>query len=320
MYKHGSAPTLLGKRMAWPLVALCALVVTLGVASAAHAETATLGRIGVNNPKNTCTNCHYLQVKSSPEAGYVVPPGEWTITSWSGMGGEKAGLVRFDIYRPTGVAGQYAVLSQSEWETVPAATVSTFPIAIAVQGGDVLGLATGPSGYPALIQTKDEGDLLGGLIGAPPSLGELVGNGTAREVNTSGGSELNVAVTLERPDPLPIEAPAPAAPVTTTPAAQVANGHFTLGKQWHKRGSAVVGQTITVSGPGTLSIGGKGIGSRQIAAPAAGPIAVAFTPQGGLLGSLIRHGKAKGTAQIAFTPTGGSPATRTETVHFRLAR
>jgi hypothetical protein len=120
-----------------------------------------------------------------------------------------------------------------------------------------------------------------------------------------------VAATITRPDPF-VETPVPAAAPAPVPASA-----FSLGKQLHKRGSKVVSQTVTVSGPGTLSIAGKGIAPRQVSAAKAGPITVRFAPKGGLLGALARDGKAKGTAQIVFTATGGAPATRTETIHFR---
>ena len=77
-------------------------------------------------------------------------------------------------------------------------------------------------------------------------------------------------------------------------------------------------QTVTVAGPGTLSVAGKGIAPRQVTATKAGPLTLRFAPQGGLLGSLAKQGKARGTAQIVFTANGGTPATRTETVRFRI--
>lgn len=318
MFMLGSARKCRRRRTIWPAAALGALVLVLGIAPAARAETVSLGRLGVTNPKNTCTKCHYLQVASSAAAGYVVPPGEWTLSAWSGEGGEVDGLVRFDVYRPTGVAGQYQVLSQSEWETVPAATVSTFPASVPVRGGDVIGLATGPSGYPALIQTGDEADVNGSLIGTPAP-GELVGSGTAREVNTSGQRELNVEATITRPDPLAIETPTlPAA--ASAPAASATSAGFTLGKQRHRHGSAIVRQTVTLTGPGTLTVAGKGLAPRRVVVSKAGAVDVAFAPRGGLLGSLTRHGKATGTARIVFTPSAGAPASRTEAVRFRLAR
>lgn len=313
MYKHGSAPAIRGRRTIWLLATLCALAAGLGAATTARAETLALGRLGATNPKSYCTFCHFLQVKTSPAQDYVVPPGEWTLTSWSGQGGEKEGTAEFDIYRPTGVEGQYTVLFQSDMQLFQPLTVGTFPLAVPVRGGDVIGLSTG-GGYPAVIETATEENVLGGIIGSP-LVGQTVGAGTALPLNTTNGRQLNVAATILRPDPLPIEdAAAPAAPVPVPAPAST----FSLGKQLRKRGSNVVSQTITVSGPGTLSLTGKGIAPRQVTAAKAGPITVRFTPQGGLLGSLTKRGKAQGTAQIVFTANGGTPATRTETVRFRI--
>jgi hypothetical protein len=242
-----------------------------------------------------------------------VPPGEWTLTSWSGQGGKFSGQVRLDVYRPTGLEGQYTVLAQSEMETVPAATLATYPAAIPVREGDLISLSTGQAGYPGLISTGDEGDLLGGLVGSPEP-GQAIGNGTALQISSSHRKTLNIAATVSRPDPLPLAeetAPAPSAAPAPTPSST-----FSLGKQHHEHGQVAVSQTITVAGPGTLSVAGKGIAPRQVTVTKAGPITVRLTPRGSLLGSLTRHGKAKGTAQIVFTANGGTPATRTETVHF----
>lgn len=315
MYKHGSATKGQGSRSIWALGALCALAICLGAASSAKAETVTLGQLGTPNLDAACGNCHYLQLKSAQPGGYTVPPGEWTLNSWSGQGGKFSGQVRLDVYRPTGLEGQYTVLAQSELETVPAATFATYPAAIPVQEGDLISLSTGQAGYPGLIPTGDERDLLGGLIGAPEP-GQTVGNGTALQISSSHQKTLNIAATISRPDPLPLEEAA--APGPAPAAMPVPNSTFSLGKQHHKHGRVAVSQTITVAGPGTLSVAGKGIAPLQVTATKAGPIAVRFTPQGGLLGSLGRHGKAKGTAQIVFTANGGTSATRTETVRFRI--
>jgi hypothetical protein len=324
MYKHGSAPTPRGKRITWPLAAICALVVLFGAAPAARSETVTLGHLAVTNPKNGCTSCHFLQVASDPATAYVVPAGQWTISSWSGLGGEKVGVVRLDVYRPTTFEGQYEPIAKSEYESVPAGTESTFPVAIAVQGGDMIGLSTGADGYPPLIDMYDEADTTGSVIGSP-SLFQPVGNGTGFPVNTSNGRNLNIEVTLTRPDPVPVISapgpePAPTCVVSPAACAPVPAGHLKLGKQRHKHGSAIVTQKITLSAPGTVAISGKGIAPRHVRIATAGPITVGFAPKGGLLGALAKHGKAKGTAQIVFTPTGGTAATRTETVRFRLAR
>jgi hypothetical protein len=310
MYKHGSAPAIRGKRTIWMLAALCALAAGLGMATTARAETLTLGRLGATNPKGFCTFCHMFQVKTSPAQSYVVPAGEWTVTSWSGQAGEKEATAEFNIYRPTGVAGQYVSIFQSDLGLFQPSAVGTFPLAVPVKGGDVIGLTTG-TGYPPVIQTVTEENVLGGYSGSV-LVGEMVGAGTAFPLNETNGRQLNVAATISRPDPLPLEeaAPAPTCGGAAAPCAPPLVSRFTLGKQLHKRGSKVVSQTITVTAPGTLSIAGKGIARRQVTATQAGSVTVKLAPTGGLRGSLTRHGKAKGPAQITFT----------ETVRFRLAR
>jgi hypothetical protein len=82
--------------------------------------------------------------------------------------------------------------------------------------------------------------------------------------------------------------------------------------------------TVVVPGPGTLTLGGKGIvnrrpGSRARAAASkavsvAGNVKLLIKAKGKARRKLGRTGKAKVKAKVTYTPTGGAPNTLTKTV------
>lgn len=316
------------RRLLSALAAACALTAWFTAPASAGAETLSLGRLALPTAVGGCTNCHFLQMKTaSPGAGYVVPAGEWKLDSWSGQGGEKGGPVELRIYRPTAVPGRYKIIAESLMVTVPPATVATFGAAIPVEGGDILGLSTGAGGYPVTIYTGNEGDIEGSILGAP-AVGQEVGGGTGFDINPPNGRVLNLAATISRPDPPavppsepPATTPGPATtgPTTPAPVAPPSNA-FSLGEQHRRHGTAAVDQTVTLPGPGTLSIGGKGIVARQVGVTGAGTLSVRLSPGPALHAVLAHRARAQGKAQIAFAPTGGTAATQTETVTFRRAR
>ncbi|MBS1892345.1 MAG: hypothetical protein JST59_13695 [Actinobacteria bacterium] len=314
------------RRLLSALAAACALAAWFTAPASAGAETLHLGRLALPTAVGGCTNCHFLQMETaSAGAGYVVPAGKWTLDSWSGQGGEKGGPVELRIYRPTAVPGRYKIVAESLMVTVPPATVATFGAAIPVEGGDILGLSTGAGGYPVTIYTADEGDIEGSILGAP-ALGQEVGGGTGFDINPPNGRVLNLAATISRPDPPvappsePATTPGPATTGSTTPApvAPPSNA-FSLGAQHRRHGSEAVDQTVTLPGPGTLSVGGKGIVAHQVGVAGAGTLSVRLSPGPALRDVLGHRARAQGKARIAFTPTGGTTATQSETVTFRRA-
>lgn len=164
-------------------------------ASAGAATTVSLGRLVPKSaPTGGCASCTDLQLASSTGAGYEVPPGSWTLTSWSGEGGASGGLVALRVFRPTGVPGVFAIVATSAMESVGAEAVVSFPVAIEVRPGDLIGILTGASGSYPNLAAGSPGDKAGYVIGGP-STGQTVGPGTPYPY---GETEryVNVAATL----------------------------------------------------------------------------------------------------------------------------
>jgi hypothetical protein len=116
------------------LVAVLAIIAVL--AATAVAATSTIGSLPAGSP-TTCPNNDVIELGN---ASYVVPSGNWTLTSWStrggGVGGGNTDLV---IYRHT-TGTQYSVVGISNGSPGPAPGVlATHAASIAVRGGDILG-------------------------------------------------------------------------------------------------------------------------------------------------------------------------------------
>lgn len=189
-----------GRRLVTVLLALIGLSLALVVAPAAQAETVTIGSLGPATEEGACTECATFQTAVAPgSTGYEVPPGQWTISSWSGQGGLYGGTAVLEVFRPTGLSGQYRLIAKSAPQTVPATTIGTAPAAIPVEGGDLLGLETGADGaYPFLYGPVAEADVTTGVIGAP-QVGQIVGPGGALKTVSSSQYRLNVAAQLTQP-------------------------------------------------------------------------------------------------------------------------
>ncbi|MBS1894538.1 MAG: hypothetical protein JST59_24820 [Actinobacteria bacterium] len=201
------------------LLAMFGFSLALIVAPAAEAETISIGEVAPAGINGGCFSCISFQLQNAPgTTSYSVPPGQWTLESWSGQGGLKEGTVRLEIFRPAAEPGQYELAAQSPFETVPAATLSTFPVSIPVQGGDVIGIMTGVgSYYPPSALSPDLNDIDLGVSGYP-LVGDSVGPGTAHATSTFGARRVNVAATLSRPDltPPPTSSPGPSPSLVQT--------------------------------------------------------------------------------------------------------
>ena len=84
-----------------------------------------------------------------------------------------------------------------------------------------------------------------------------------------------------------------------------------------RRGKAIL--PVTVPGPGTLKLRGKGVKPRSAGGAVAvtsqkvkkaGKVKLAVRPKGGVSGRLARTGKAGTKVKITFSPTGGVPRTK----------
>jgi hypothetical protein len=176
---------------------------TLLAISPAGAVTATIGEPA---PPGTfagggCSGCTSFQVRTAATSpSYMVPPGQWTITSWSFRGGTSPGVAQLRVFRASG-SNQYRFIAQSANESAQADAVPTFATSIPVQGRDVIGLRTAGSGEVAGIYSTGPGDAIWAAIGADPMVGQTIGTGGDIGHMEGPNLRVNVAATLEQPDP-----------------------------------------------------------------------------------------------------------------------
>ncbi len=111
-------------------------------------------------------------------------------------GGEAGGTVKLRVFRPTPTPGKLTIVAESAYETVGPGISASFPVRIAVQPGDVLGLETGssPDSYPTVVAGAS-GDLESGVSGGP-ALGQTVGPGGEYSYFTNSERLANIAATL----------------------------------------------------------------------------------------------------------------------------
>jgi hypothetical protein len=219
----------------------------------------------------------------------VVPPYGARITSWSTNASESGGMAQLytlKVLRKVGPA-TYVVVAHDGPRTLIEAALNEFPVDIAVQPGDIIGLhwhvASFSSSACEFIPTipddyvERSGDLGDG------SSGDFIPHG--------GPYRLNVSAVVKP------------------------SSAFTLGKAKDnkRRGTATI--AATVPGPGVLLVSGKGVKSATAAAGSmtvTGPGTVMLTvkPVGKSKKRLGSTGKAKVNPTISYTPTGGDPSSQ----------
>ena len=114
---------------------LVVVVFAMVLAAEASAATVTIGQTF-----STTTECgDGYGIQTSP-AAYMVPAGNWNVTSWSTDASAAGGSMSLMVFRPT-TAGSYTVVGESPVESLTASSLNTFTLAspIAVQGGDLVG-------------------------------------------------------------------------------------------------------------------------------------------------------------------------------------
>lgn len=165
-----------------------AIVVTLADAACAL----TLGAVAPPG-LGGCGNCNVFQRQDGSGPSYRVPAGKWTITSWSAQGGgSESGKARLRVYRRTQV-GQFKVVQQSRRKVVPANGSPSFPVSLAVRGGDRIGIETVRnlvSAYGVSNGAKTA------TVPCSVVRGQLVGAGTSCALGKLGNEQVNVAVEL----------------------------------------------------------------------------------------------------------------------------
>jgi hypothetical protein len=269
--------------------------------STAGAVTVTLGRVAPQGTTSTTTNATVFQSASAPTSpSYAVPAGNWTVTSWSSEAGTTDSMARLRIVRPVG--GHVTIVAESGDQSIPANTNGPFPTNLPVQAGDLIGIKTGnPAGNIAPNYPGQTGDTAQLILGAA-SLGDSA-CGSMFACSAANSSLTNISVTLHAPDP----------PNT-----------FSFGKVKRNKRNGTATLAVTVPGPGTLDLSGKGVKSQRAARIAraigaravavAGKVKLTVKPKGKAKKRLDQSGTAKVKVRVTYTPTGGAANTQPKRV------
>jgi hypothetical protein len=266
------------------------------LAAAPASASVTVGQLDPGGSPATCGNSFdFLQPTVTSGNSYVVPYAG-TITSWTtkanGTGGLSMGL---KIFRKVSDPMTYrSISSDGPRLLTPGGTAgNTFPAAIQVQKGDVLGVNVSPTpGVACLFPVPGDHYLYRyafPLTTLPD--GQEASFGTAVQED-----RLNVSAVLEP------------------------SNAFSLGTVTRNRKKGTASLAITTPNPGTLAVGGKGATAKVAAADAtvpAGPVRVKVRAKGKRAATLNQTGKVKLNLSITFTPTSGAPGTQQLKVKLR---
>jgi hypothetical protein len=176
-------------------------------AGAATAQIGAVEEIRAAAPPAAITEGGFAVQASQSSGTYAVPPGYETITSWSHSAGSAAGSLTFKVYRPTGVLNEYTTVA-FDTRVISAGSVQTFPVRIAVQPGDRLGLSS--DAVQLAYETFDTGDRIGFFNAdlTVGSLGTTIGE-PFPEFKLDVAATLNTADINELPPPATVPPPPP---------------------------------------------------------------------------------------------------------------
>jgi uncharacterized MnhB-related membrane protein len=198
------------------------LIAGIVIPWASASSPVTIGQTGWASDFNCLSS---WSVVPNGVATYAVPPGTWSVTSWSTVSGPRGGSMGLMIFR-SAATGSYTVVGESPIETLATNTLNTFALdnPVAVQGGDLLGLYSDPN--TACVNTAVTGTA--GVInafGPQPNVGATI-TPTFRIL----GHPPNISATLASPQvsqTVSFTSTAPTDPIvggTYTPAATATSG------------------------------------------------------------------------------------------------
>ncbi|HEX5449011.1 MAG TPA: hypothetical protein VFW85_03035 [Gaiellaceae bacterium] len=153
------------------VIVVAVVAAATAAAATAFGQTVTIGQ-PVGGATCALAGVFFQTSVASTSASFVVPAGQWTLTSWS-TDSNGAGSMGLVVVRANG-GGTYKVVGTSPVEDLSAlgAGVKTFSTSISVQGGDLLGF-WGQFGTNCGFSTGNAGDEFGLLGGSHPSTGTV---------------------------------------------------------------------------------------------------------------------------------------------------
>lgn len=173
-------------------------VLALGATAASTATTTEIGQTSAT-AGYVCFGDEYdLQTGVASGTSFVVPAGNWIVTSWSTHAGALGGSMSSMFFRAAG-PGSYTVVGASQVQSLTPSELNTFPVDIPVQGGDVLGFwATG--GAACSTFTGQEADVSPAGFGAQPAVGTTVTPATFPGYRSNVSATLTAALPTAKDD------------------------------------------------------------------------------------------------------------------------
>jgi hypothetical protein len=276
----------------------CIATVALGSGAAPAVAATTIGQVAAA-PMAICSGGPYDLVQEHVNSGpsYVVPTGVSSpvISSWSTNAATGGGqTLTFKVFRKVGAPATFQQVAHDGPRPLAGGTLNTFAVDIPVIPGDILGVNSGTD-TACLFSAPGEGnwvlqgDLSDGQSGDFHAETDLV----------------NISAVVKP------------------------SNVFTIGaaKKNKKKGTARL--AVTVPGPGSLALSGKGVKAQQ--ASATGPLAAKTVAATGAVTLLIKakgekkrtlneKGKVKLNVAVTYTPTGGDPSTQSVKVKLKKKR
>jgi len=279
----------LNRSRAWLRIAALWASCAGALAAATTADASvTIGQLPPGPPAPNCTvsDVDYLQPSVTGGNLYVAKQAG-TITSWSTDSSGPGAVYVLKVFRRTTDPESFQVVAHSSPHTLTTG-LNTVPVSLPVKSGDLLGYHE--SGPPNSCTFSQPGDTVLTRVGD-------LHDGATGTFSPQNDFRLNLSAVL-LPD----------------------NGFIISGiTRDRKRGTASM--TVTMSNPGVVTIGGKGIKKRPSKSRAvAGPVTFAVAAVGTAKRRLVRKGHVLLPVHITFSPTGGDPATQSINVKLKMRR
>jgi hypothetical protein len=274
------------------------LVTALGlVAPGGASATTTIGQLAPgNSPPAMCidsdTNLEKIQPTVSSGTPYVVPAQGAVISSWSTKAAADANQhLTFKVWRKVGDPATYQVVGVDGPRTLTPSALNTFPVNIAVQPGDLIGLHKP-------LPTTDGNSAC--IFDAPGS--------NVLEPTNYGNAGVGQSVSFDAANPFPDLK----LNLSAVVALKAANDFdITKVKKNKNKGTAIL--IVDVPGPGELSLSGTGVKTQRAGGAriskdvdAAGKATLKVKAKGTKKQKLLNTGKVKVKAKITFKPSKGT--------------
>jgi hypothetical protein len=301
------------------LLALLAPAIGAGAAVAVAAAGSSTELGGTSTAFAVSVNSPMVQFSTTPgTVSYTAPDG--VLTSWRYHSGSVGGTLRLMLFKPGTAPHVYEAVAASGTKNIAANTGNDFKERIPVKQGYVLGVADQTVGNIGMT-TVSSSDVMDGLP-AGVQVGQTVtatGPFAAREA---------VAATVESDadgdgfgDVSQDQCP------TQKATHDACSNKFSFGKLKRKRTKGTATLPVTVPGPGTLSVSGKGVVKQRSpwAASAsldrvvseAGTVKLLIKAKGKAKRKLTRTGKVKMKVRVTYTPADGTPNSKTSKVKLK---